>query len=63
MFYFVIFCFLLEVLFLIRNRKGMGPNDRELGGAERKIVIRIYCIRKKSTFNKRENVLESKNIK
>jgi hypothetical protein len=60
LFYFVMFCcYLLEACsFLRRDRKEVDLDGRrgreELGGIEgREAVIRKYCMRKESIFNKR----------
>ena len=59
MFYFDMFgCYLLEACsFLMIDRKGVDPEKRrggeELGGVQgRESIIRVYCIKKDSIFNK-----------
>lgn len=66
-FYFILpGCYLLETCsFLMREREGVDPEGRESveelreeeGGAT---VLRVYCIKKESTFNKRKK-LQNKN--
>ena len=55
-------CFLLEACsFLMKDRKGVDLEERgggeELGRVEeRETIIRKYCLRKESIFNKSKNI-------
>lgn len=64
LFYFIIFYFVRFCcyLFLIKDRNGVDPNARggreEVGGVEEgKTLIRIYYMKKRIHFNKREEKL------
>lgn len=59
--YFTLFCdyYFLEAGSFLMSRKGVDPDGRrggeEHGGVEGgEIVFRLYCMRKISLFNKRE---------
>lgn len=60
-------CYLLKACsFLMKDRKGMGTEGRrgeeELAGAKaEETIIRLYCLRKESIFNKRKNLFPLKN--